>query len=702
MTKVAVIKSIHKCHEENMAKQAARAASGVPINRTTFRVTPIYEFLYSNHVLLIKHPAFCVDISDKVFHQALVLYLSSACWYYPRLDRPILQTSEVYQLITPRPASPSFIVSTATVDVITLAFEISYRASSNHYSQPPQVIVDQNLKCPSPCPHTHHRASGPFRYSLSRASSSSISIRPPHSNQHAFYSISSPPSDTPLPEIKTYPHPPGIRMTSRHFETILRCKSLQSVLIDQAVKTFGKIWRPQDIPSAFLTISRSTIPSGPQEHLTNSLISLSPLPSPGFRKQLGLKHKIGSLRGRYVSLNGTATPVSALSSPILCLRRAFLASVILASKFTQDKCYLNCPWVKLPVLSAREISGSERSLGETLDWRLWVGKIPVQSSLESSTPAGSTAGNRQAVVSYVDGLSQSPSSDISPELLTLLNGVSSGDRTIQMSILINKPMAMYSAPQDPIAADFWPGSDIDLHLPPSPSSTLKSCTLLTQDENPERCEEYRNKPRLLTEDFIHYLNNEGQPESLTPALRFDLRCLLAGVHQQASNPSLVPFTLPSPGGAQIKVQGGQLASTSNYAMYLELPLRIYILFLRSIIIISRRRPLIMVTPCSKQLMSSMRLRSFCSVQFSAAAYYESTSYFLRFPQAGFAVIKHAKQLRVFARNHARVLIITINSALLTDSSLRELTISSGFLSSPFCFRFDLGRRRRMALLTGAS
>ncbi|TFK44406.1 hypothetical protein BDQ12DRAFT_717562 [Crucibulum laeve] len=69
-----------------------------------------------------------------------------------------------------------------------------------------------------------------------------------------------------------------------------------------------------------------------------------------------------------------------LPSPLLCPRRAFLASLILASKFTQDKCYSNRAWAKLSGLPAREIGRCERALGEALEWRLWVGKAPVASS----------------------------------------------------------------------------------------------------------------------------------------------------------------------------------------------------------------------------------------------------------------------------------------------------------------------------------
>ncbi|KAG6898182.1 hypothetical protein C0992_004169 [Termitomyces sp. T32_za158] len=73
-------------------------------------------------------------------------------------------------------------------------------------------------------------------------------------------------------------------------------------------------------------------------------------------------------------------PLPPLPSPLLCPRRAFLASLILASKFTQDKCYSNRAWAKLSGLPPREIGRCERALGEALDWRLWVGKQPLAVS----------------------------------------------------------------------------------------------------------------------------------------------------------------------------------------------------------------------------------------------------------------------------------------------------------------------------------
>ncbi|TEB17658.1 hypothetical protein FA13DRAFT_702152 [Coprinellus micaceus] len=56
------------------------------------------------------------------------------------------------------------------------------------------------------------------------------------------------------------------------------------------------------------------------------------------------------------------SPGADLPSPLLCPRRAFLAALILASKFTQDKCYSNRAWAKLSGLPPREIGRCERAL----------------------------------------------------------------------------------------------------------------------------------------------------------------------------------------------------------------------------------------------------------------------------------------------------------------------------------------------------
>lgn len=84
----------------------------------------------------------------------------------------------------------------------------------------------------------------------------------------------------------------------------------------------------------------------------------------------------------------TPSTSASLPSPLLCPRRTFLASVILASKFSQDKCYSNRAWAKLSGLPPREIGRCERALGQALGWRLWVGKTLLSSQMPTpcSTP----------------------------------------------------------------------------------------------------------------------------------------------------------------------------------------------------------------------------------------------------------------------------------------------------------------------------
>ena len=74
-----------------------------------------------------------------------------------------------------------------------------------------------------------------------------------------------------------------------------------------------------------------------------------------------------------------SSTTNSLPSPLLCPRRAFLASLILASKFFQDKCYSNRAWAKLSGLPPREIGRCERALGQALEWRLWVGKTSTSA-----------------------------------------------------------------------------------------------------------------------------------------------------------------------------------------------------------------------------------------------------------------------------------------------------------------------------------
>jgi hypothetical protein len=69
----------------------------------------------------------------------------------------------------------------------------------------------------------------------------------------------------------------------------------------------------------------------------------------------GLKsHLVQNLTKKPKVPSGPFPPLAPLPSPFLCPRRTFLASLILASKFTQDRCYSNKAWAKLSSLPPRE------------------------------------------------------------------------------------------------------------------------------------------------------------------------------------------------------------------------------------------------------------------------------------------------------------------------------------------------------------
>ncbi|KAI9244663.1 hypothetical protein BY458DRAFT_529436 [Sporodiniella umbellata] len=63
---------------------------------------------------------------------------------------------------------------------------------------------------------------------------------------------------------------------------------------------------------------------------------------------------------------------------VSCGRRMFLASLVLASKFVQDKTYRNSAWAKIAGLPVSEINAAERIFLDRIDYQLYIS----QSSFE--------------------------------------------------------------------------------------------------------------------------------------------------------------------------------------------------------------------------------------------------------------------------------------------------------------------------------
>lgn len=59
---------------------------------------------------------------------------------------------------------------------------------------------------------------------------------------------------------------------------------------------------------------------------------------------------------------------------ICCGRRMFLASLMVASKYLQDKNYRNKAWAKISGLDIKEINGAETAFLHIIDYRLFISK----------------------------------------------------------------------------------------------------------------------------------------------------------------------------------------------------------------------------------------------------------------------------------------------------------------------------------------
>lgn len=108
---------------------------------------------------------------------------------------------------------------------------------------------------------------------------------------------------------------------------------------------------------------------------------------------------------------------------ISCGRRMFLAALISAHKYLQDKTYKNSAWSKVSGLAVQEINHAEKVLLELLDYRLYVKKDTYDqwiSMLQSHLKVKPTA-NNNATTATTTQLPPSPiaSPTSSPSLLLL-------------------------------------------------------------------------------------------------------------------------------------------------------------------------------------------------------------------------------------------------------------------------------------------
>jgi hypothetical protein len=198
-----------------------------------------------------------------------------------------------------------------------------------------------------------------------------------------------------------------------------------------------------------------------------------------------------------------------LPSPLLCPRRTFLASLILASKFMQDKCYSNRAWAKLAGLPAREIGRCERALGEALEWRLWVGKMPVQRVLPRSHSAGELFGTRASFGSHA-------SMDGFPPAATGVRRSSTLPSSLSFSTVAFQTVNSHAISIPTRMQGSWMPTPDASGFEYSPTPTL-SASPATTDASSDSL----NEERTVQMNFVDHLDNlkESTP-SVVPALAY--------------------------------------------------------------------------------------------------------------------------------------------------------------------------------------
>jgi len=133
--------------------------------------------------------------------------------------------------------------------------------------------------------------------------------------------------------------------------------------------------------------------------------------------------------------SGRATPMRS-ASPLLCGRRMFLAAIVVASKFLQDRTYSNRTWSKISGLGTQEIDQLERVFLKMIRYDLVVNHAQwMKWTAELSSPhvksSCITANTGQSAVN--------PTISFSPPRLHRVTSENVIGQALQFDSLLNEP-----------------------------------------------------------------------------------------------------------------------------------------------------------------------------------------------------------------------------------------------------------------------
>ncbi|KAH8555011.1 cyclin-domain-containing protein, partial [Umbelopsis sp. PMI_123] len=136
-------------------------------------------------------------------------------------------------------------------------------------------------------------------------------------------------------------------------------------ILDTTAKVIEAIWPVVTKPKANVVSLRTFI----QEVLKRSRTTYSTLQTALFYLFRAKNAILHQLQGHSMT-----TSIKREQDYISCGRRMFLASVILASKFLQDRNYRNSAWAKISGLPVQEINAAEMVFLKLIDCNLYISK----------------------------------------------------------------------------------------------------------------------------------------------------------------------------------------------------------------------------------------------------------------------------------------------------------------------------------------
>ncbi|KAF9369477.1 hypothetical protein CPB97_003567 [Podila verticillata] len=170
----------------------------------------------------------------------------------------------------------------------------------------------------------------------------------------------------------------------------------------------------------------------------------------------GTNNTPASLSPLSLSSSATSSPILAKSEPVGCGRRMFLAALILASKFQQDRTYSNKAWSKISGLPVSEINLNEITFLTLIDYRLFVSQAVFQKWVIILTEKGRVRDRASLTRSYSGSDSNgyvNPSPPVRRSSVQYCNNVMPSRMTCVTASSLEQPPAQ-EAPQLPSFALF--------------------------------------------------------------------------------------------------------------------------------------------------------------------------------------------------------------------------------------------------------